>query len=111
MTFTAVYAESIVTDLDVAERWYTLLFDAAPDLRPMAGLLTWVLGEGRGVQVWRDPERAGRSVVTVSVDDLDTLSSRLIAAGLEHAGAEPGGGVRLIRLSDPDGNEVVVTGD
>lgn len=92
MTFTAVYAESIVIDLNAAERWYTVLFNAAPDLRPMEGLLTWVLGEGRGVQVWRDPERAGQSAVMVGVDDLDALASRLTAAGIEHAGAEPGGG-------------------
>lgn len=110
MAFTAVYAELLVTDLGSAERWYALLFDSPPDARPMEGLLTWLLGEGRGVQVWLDAERAGRSAVTLAVTDLDALGSRLTAGGVEHGGIQPGGGARLLTLTDPDGNQVVATG-
>lgn len=110
MDFTAVYAQSPVTDLEAAERWYSLVFDRPPDARPMDGLLTWVLGDGRGVQVWRDAERAGRSALTLNAADLDAVAAHLTAAEVQHGGAEPGGGARLIGLSDPDGNQVVITG-
>lgn len=103
-------AQSTVTDLDRAEEWYQRLFDRAPDARPMAGLLEWHLVEGFGVQVWSEPERAGRSTVVLEVSDLDGVAERLTAAGIDHAGPEPGGGVRILPLTDPDGNRVVLTG-
>jgi hypothetical protein len=41
---------------------------------------------------------------------MDALAARLTAAGVEHAGPEPGGGARILQLTDPDGNRVVITG-
>lgn len=115
MSFTSVLAQSAVADLETAERWYRVLFDRGPDARPMDGLLEWRLTGGpaaSGVQVWRDAERAGRScavLTTSGADALDALALRLTRAGVDHGGTEPGGGARLLRLIDPDGNLVVVT--
>ncbi len=111
MTFTYVLAGQVVTDLALAEPWYRSLFDREPDARPMAGLLEWHLSGGSGVQVWQDPDRAGHSSVVLGSDDLDTEALRLTAGGLEHGGPEPGGGARLLRLMDPDGNSVVLLGE
>lgn len=110
MTFTGVLAQLAVSDLGAAERWCTALFGAAPDERPMDGLLVWNLTASGGVQVWHDPQRAGSSCVVLAVDDLDALADRLTGAGIDHGGVEPGGGARLLRLTAPDGDLVVVTG-
>ncbi|MGQ7296395.1 VOC family protein [Quadrisphaera sp. KR29] len=110
MAFTRVLAQAAVSDAEAAERWYAALFDASPDARPMDGLLEWHLTDTAGVQVWREPARAGRSCVVLGTDDLDALADRLTRVGAARAAVEAGGGARLLRLSDPDGNLVVVTG-
>lgn len=113
MEFSRVLAQAAVTDVEVAERWYTALLDGPPTARPMDGLLEWHLTPTAGVQVWCDAERAGRSCVVLGVAGagvLDALATRLATAGTAHGGVEPGGGARLLRLTDPDGNLVVVTG-
>lgn len=98
-----------VADLDRAEAWYTALVGHGPDARPMEGLLEWHLGAAAGIQVWLEPDAAGRSGCTVAVADLDALAERLSAAGLEHDGVEQASTVRILRLTDPDGNRVVLT--
>lgn len=109
--FRAVLANCTVTDLDRAEDWYTRLFDREPDARPMPGLLEWHIDQANGVQVWSEPERAGKSTVVLTVTDLDDTATRLQAADITHKGTEPGGGARLIPLIDPDGNRVVLIGN
>src|SRR3712207_8459838 len=110
MTFRRLLAQAVFTDLPVAERWYSALFDSPPQERPMDGLLQWHLGESFGVQVWLEPGRAGRSVMVVEESDLDALAARVSAAGIDHDDPQPGGGARVLILTDPDGNQVVVTG-
>ncbi len=110
MTYTSVLAQSAVSDITAAEPWYITLLAREPDARPMDGLLEWHVATGGGVQVWVDPERAGGSTLLLTTNDLDGTASRLAAAGMAHAGPEPGGGARLLQLVDPDGNRVVVMG-
>jgi len=110
MAFQRVLAQAVVTDLPVAERWYATLLGTAPHARPMDGLLEWHLGDSFGVQVWLDPGRAGRSTMVIEESDLDALAARLDAAGVHHEGPQPGGGSRVLVLTDPDGNRVVITG-
>ncbi|HEU5484090.1 MAG TPA: VOC family protein [Microlunatus sp.] len=76
----------------------------------MAGLLEWHLAGSFGVQVWLDPSRAGKSAMVIDESDLDGLSTRLTADGIDHGGPQPGGGARVLILSDPDGNHVVFSG-
>lgn len=105
-----VLAQCTVTDLDRAERWYTSVLDRAPDSRPMPGLLEWQIGEGAGLQVWSEPERAGRSTALLHDSDIDETARRLRDAGITDADPQPGGGTRLVSLEDPDGNRVVLLG-
>ncbi|MGY1740880.1 MULTISPECIES: VOC family protein [unclassified Blastococcus] len=108
MTFSSVLAQSTVSDLAAAERWYTLLWDRGPDARPMPGLLEWHLPGSSGLQVWSEPDRAGRSSVVLATDDLEGVVARLRAAGATQEGPQPGGGGRVLVLADPDGNRVVL---
>ena len=105
-----VLAQCTVTNLDRAEEWYTRLFDREPDARPMPGLLEWHLGDTFGIQVWSETDRAGHSTVVLDETDLDAAAARLATAGLDHGGPQPGGGARILQLTDPDGNRVVFTG-
>ncbi len=75
----------------------------------MEGLLEWRFGPGAGLQVWSEPDAAGRSGCTVAVADLDATAQRLTAVGVTHAGVEQASSVRILRLADPDGNRVVLT--
>jgi hypothetical protein len=110
MTITRVLAQSTVTDLAVAEEWYSKLFARVPDSRPMPGLLEWRLTEASGVQVWSEPERAGRSSMVLDEADLDGLAARLNALGITDDSPHDATSLRILRLVDPDGNRVVFTG-
>lgn len=110
MSIRGVLAQSTVTDLERAVAWYSTLFGRAPDSRPMAGLVEWRFGDRFGVQVWADPDRAGRSSMVLDDTDLDALASRLGDAGVEHSGIQPVTSSRILQLEDPDGNTVVITG-
>ena len=110
MTYTSVLAQSTVRDLRAAELWYTALLDREPVARPMDGLLEWHVPHGGGLQVWAEPQRAGRSTVLLATDDLDATATRLVASGIATDEVGPGGGARLLRLTDPDGNRVIVFG-
>jgi catechol 2,3-dioxygenase-like lactoylglutathione lyase family enzyme len=110
MALIRILAQSTVSDLTAADGWYTSLWGRGPDARPMPGLLEWHLGPTAGLQVWSEPARAGRSTVVMGTDDLDALAARLLGAGIEHEGAQPGGGARILQLEDPDGNRVVIAG-
>lgn len=100
-----------VADTGPAEEWYTRLFDRSPDARPMSGLIEWHLDDTFGVQVWLEPDRAGHSSVVFDETDLDGAAARLTAVGIERRGPQPGGGARILPLTDPDGNRVVLIGN
>ena len=111
MTIVGVLAQATVRDLAKAEHWYRRLFDRVPDARPMDGLVEWHLGDGFGVQVFAERERAGRSTIVLPVDDLDGEAGRLREAGLGEGAPQPATGFRILPLKDPDGNRVVLAGD
>ena len=109
--FTGLLAHCTVKDQTLAQAWYTKLFGRAPDAAPMPGLLEWHLERAFGVQIWAEPDRAGYSTLVIGESDLDALADRLTADGFEHAGPEPGGGQRILGISDPDGNRIVFAGE
>jgi catechol 2,3-dioxygenase-like lactoylglutathione lyase family enzyme len=111
MGFTGVLAQSTVSDLDRAVDWYTRLFGRGPDAQPMDGLNEWHFGPAAGIQVWLEPDRAGRSTTVLASTDLDQAVADLDRAGIEHPPIEPASTFRIVQLADPDGNRVVLTGD
>ena len=110
MSSHGVLAQSTVRDLDEAVAWYAALLERGPDTRPMPGLCEWHLGKGYGVQVWVEPERAGRSSLVLATDDLDGVAARLSGAGIAHDGVVDVTASGALVLTDPDGNRVVLTG-
>lgn len=110
MAIEGVLAQAVVTDLDRAVEWYTTVFGKAPDDRPMDGLVEWHFGPSCGVQVWLEPERAGRSSMVLDDGDLDAMARRLKADGVTHGDIEQVTSSRILRLADPDGNRIVIAG-
>ena len=72
----------------------------------------WELAEHRWVFIEQRPERAGRSILTILVDDLDAFIAQISARGLEPSGWEPDlpDGMRKAIYRDPDGNEFGIGG-
>lgn len=106
----AGFAQLTVTDLGRARDWYARVLGRDPDRAPMDGLLEWQLTDQFGLQVWAEPARAGHSTAVLFETALDAAAQRLTEAGVEHAGPQSGGGGRVLPLTDPDGNRVVLVG-
>ena len=78
---------------------------------PMSSLFEWRITDAGWVQVFADPERAGRSALNLAVDDIDAAISELTGRGLEPGEIQAADkGVRISALTDPDGNTVTLIG-
>jgi predicted enzyme related to lactoylglutathione lyase len=109
MPVTEVFAGIAVSDRDAAIDFYERLLGAPPTMLPNDDEAAWQLSGGGWLYVLRDPERAGRAVVTLLVDDLDERLAAAVARGIEHGPFETkGGGVRTTWISDPDGNRIQI---
>lgn len=100
-----LFAGVPVTEISVARAWYERLLGRPPDLVPHDREVAWQLAEGGWIYVVEDPPRAGRSLLTLIVDDLDTAVAPVEERGLVAARA-PGGPPFKAEFTDPDGNRV-----
>jgi predicted enzyme related to lactoylglutathione lyase len=102
-----LFASLPVADLHVAMGWYEQIFGRAADIVPNKNEVTWCVAGNGWLYVIQDPERAGRTVVTISVSDLDQfvadLASRGISAGPIESVGDAG---RKANLVDADGNVI-----
>src|SRR5215208_5095589 len=102
-----LFAGILVSDLETAQAWYERLLGAEPSFFPNDAEAVWTLAEHRHVYVQLDPERAGRSLVTLMVEDLDALTAGIGDRGIEPADRETyANGVRKVTYRDADGNEI-----
>jgi predicted enzyme related to lactoylglutathione lyase len=96
-----------VGDLHTAMGWYGRLFGRAADIVPNKNEVMWCVAGNGWLYVIEDPERAGRTVVTISVSDLDQfvtdLASRGISAGPIEVVGDAG---RKANVVDADGNVI-----
>lgn len=111
MDVTEVMAQIIVTDLERSTAFYEALFGRPPDANPMAQLHEWHFAAAGAVQVFQEPDRAGRSGATLHVADLDAAAVGLDAAGIDHDPIAEADYVRIVVLADPDGNRIVLAGE
>jgi glyoxalase/bleomycin resistance protein/dioxygenase superfamily protein len=96
-----------VRDLTAARPWFERLLGSAPSFLPNDTEAVWELAEHRFVYIVQDPDRAGHGLITVFVDDLDTVVTDIASRDLEPAGRETyPNGVRKITYRDPDGNSI-----
>jgi catechol 2,3-dioxygenase-like lactoylglutathione lyase family enzyme len=102
-----LFAGLPVSDYQRALTWYERLLGSEPAFVPNATEAVWELAEHRYLYIKELPERAGRALHTVFVDDLDERVESIGARGIEPASQETyGNGVRKVIYRDPDGNEI-----
>lgn len=107
MGFNDIAAVVATNDFPVARAWYAGVLGREPDLEPVEGVAEWQITATAWLQLISDAERAGKSAVRFGVDDLDVQIAELSEAGI--AAGEPvviADMVRVVDVSDPDGNEV-----
>jgi predicted enzyme related to lactoylglutathione lyase len=96
-----------VTDLQAALSWYVQLFGRSADIVPTQNEVMWRVAGNGWLYVIEDHERAGRTVVTISVSDFDQfiadLANRGISAGPIEAVGDSG---RKANAVDADGNVI-----
>jgi catechol 2,3-dioxygenase-like lactoylglutathione lyase family enzyme len=97
MSFDHVFAGLPVTDYPAAREWYERFLGREPDMLPNDHEAVWHLTETASVYVVADPERAGRGLVTIFVDDLAAWSDEA---------DESIPGIRRAEITDPDGNRI-----
>lgn len=110
MRVTNLMAELAVDDHEAALEWFAGLIGRPADTRPMAGLAEWHFPGTGGLQVFHDPERAGRGLLTLTVGGLATQLAELAALGIEptSVGEATSLGVPFATVTDPDGNAITL---
>jgi predicted enzyme related to lactoylglutathione lyase len=108
VTFKAVLAVIPVQEIESSTQWYESFFGRPADQNPMDTLAEWHLSEFGVVQVFHDPDRAGRTSVNFIVDDLDTTQADLSSSGIPTTDpmTVSNGSQRLVTTTDPDGNQL-----
>jgi predicted enzyme related to lactoylglutathione lyase len=104
-----LFAAVAVTEIEPSRSWYERLLGRAPDIVPNDDEAMWRIVDAGWLYLTVDAERAGGSVVTMAVGDLDAAVAEVAARGLEVDGTEvvPDAG-RKARFADPDGNQIWV---
>jgi predicted enzyme related to lactoylglutathione lyase len=105
MAVTEVFAGIAVADRDAALAWYERLFGRGPDLIPNDNEAAWQLTDTGWIYIVGDPDRSGRSLVTLLVDDLEEHVAELAGRGVGTGEIDVVPGVvQTTVITDPDGN-------
>lgn len=106
-----LFAGIRVSDYDAAKAWYERLLGAGPSFIPHATEAVWELAEHRFLYILEDAERAGRSLVTLHVEDFDERVADVTSRGIEpDEQVSYAGKARKAIYHDPDGNEFAFAG-
>ena len=108
MNLQKIYTALLTADLAAAEGWYTKLLGRRPDYRPMDTLVQWELFDQGGVALSTDNEIAGRGVMFLVVDDVETERRRLKRLGIMLGDDIVGDYSTLAQVRDPDGNLITL---
>jgi predicted enzyme related to lactoylglutathione lyase len=107
MSIAEAFAGVAVADFPGLSAWYERLLGREPDMRPHDTEVVWKLTEGGWIYVVEDPDRAGGSLVTLLVDDLDAELAAIAERGIEAGLVETiPGKARKAEITDPEGNRV-----
>jgi hypothetical protein len=106
-----LFAGNPVSDYEAARPWYERLLGGEPSFTPHETEAVWELAEDRYLYIVEDPERSGRAIHTVFVEDLDARIADIASRGMEPDGREEyPGKARKVSYRDPDGNEISFAG-
>ncbi len=106
-----LFAGIPVSDYQAARPWYERLLGGEPSFTPHATEAVWELAEHRFLYINEDPERAGRAIHTIFVEDLHGRVADIASRGIEpeERTTHPGNAHKAIYI-DADGNAVAFAG-
>jgi catechol 2,3-dioxygenase-like lactoylglutathione lyase family enzyme len=107
LAVTEFFAGIPVADFRSMLAWYERLFGKPPAFFPHDREAVWQITDHAWIYVVEDVERAGKALITILVDDIDTqvveLAERDVPVGpIETMDV----GVRHVAIHDPEGNRV-----
>ena len=110
MPVNRVLAALAVSDVDAALSWYERLLGRPADALPMDGLAEWHYPQSGVIQVVEDADRAGRSLLTLGVDDLKQQLDMLQERGLDPGAMDDttSDKVMFATVTDPEGNAITL---
>jgi catechol 2,3-dioxygenase-like lactoylglutathione lyase family enzyme len=104
-----LYSVVCVRDRTASQKWFEVFFGRPSD-HVIGEELLWQVGENAYVVIddrSMRAARAGGTMITLGVTDLDDILARLDAHGIGHEPVHTyGGGVRHVEVLDPDGNSL-----
>ena len=114
LDFAGAVLDLSVTDLDRAQDFYAVLIGRGPDLHPQPDQCEWHLHRDPEVafRITADLTSVGHGKLALGVANLAAERSRLLRhwPDLPDASEKPGV-ITLLRLHDPDSNEVTLWQD
>ncbi|MEV7802696.1 VOC family protein [Microbispora sp. NPDC088329] len=109
MTMETLFAAVAVEAFPGAVEWYARLFGRAADVVVADNEVMWRVADTAWLYVIEDAGRAGRSLVTISVSDLDQAVAELDARGIRSGDIETVGDAgRKATVTDPEGNAIAL---
>jgi catechol 2,3-dioxygenase-like lactoylglutathione lyase family enzyme len=110
MPVNRVLASLAVADVDAARSWYERLLGRPADALPMDGLAEWHFPQGGVIQLVEDAGRAGRSLLTLAVDDLKRELAVLGERGIDPAAMDDTTSDKVLfaTVTDPEGNAITL---
>ena len=106
-TMEVLLASVPVADLHTAMRWYEQVFGRPPDIVPNESEVMWCVAGNGWLYVIEDVERAGMTVVTISVEHLDRFVADLATRGIVSTPVQTVGSAgRKCSVVDGDGNVI-----
>jgi hypothetical protein len=110
MPVNRVLAALAVADVDSALGWYERLLGRPADALPMEGLAEWHFPQSGAIQLVEDADRAGRSLLTLEVDDLNRELLTLRERGLDPGPMDDTTSDKVLfaAVTDPEGNAITL---
>ena len=106
MVVSFVFAGVAVADFAAAYEWYVRLLGRGADMFPHERESVWRLTPTGSIYVVEDRERAGSSLLTLALDDLDACERRLRDGEFSFSEETDGGAPRRLVVRDNDGNRL-----
>jgi hypothetical protein len=100
-----VFTGVAVADLQSALAWYKCLTGRQPDMIPNDNEAVWQLSGKAWLYVTEDAQRAGKTLITLIVDDLDSHVAEFNDRGISFEFVEKDSKIyRRVAVTDPEGN-------
>lgn len=104
MEVTHTFAGLAVAGYAAAYEWYVRMLGRPADMFPNDREAVWRLTPSGSIYVVEDPERAGASLLTLALDDLEAQAKRFREGGLTFTEQADGAAPRRLVIKDVDGN-------